>query len=377
MIVDIDFDPAHAAENKLRWNAAYSRSIADRPPVAWGVANRMMLKRRGSSFAKFCNDPITQLVEQVLNFKWIAENLPGDMVNGLSVTVQPQFENVSNSNAFGCEVAWSQDQPPQAIPILHTLEDLETYQPPPVERTLWGRMTEFYHVMHAWLGEGNLRVTMRGEPVTVDAQLHVGGESPFMIATDLCGPNLYDWLTEAPDLVHRLLGIITDRFIETERQMRQVCKSAPKGCIFLADDTAQIISLAHFREFVVPYTGRIYDEFAAGPADRVMHMCGRHAHLYPALLNDLKICGLWGYGSRNQPEEVRDSVGGRIWLLGNIDPFLLAEGPTERIEQATRRLLDALTPCGGIIVADGYNLVPETPLRHLQTVANFVKAYFA
>ena len=375
MRIDIDYDLARIEQSKKRWDAAFDLSVADRPPVVWGVAPRLALSRRGKTFSDFFNDPIDQLINLIENFKWVAENLPGDLVTDTSIILQPQFENASNPNAFGCPVLWQDNMPPQALPAIATLDDLRNYQPPPVEETLWQKMIDYYHAWRIFLDDGNLKVTIRGAPVRLDLHLHIGGESPFMIATDLCGCRIYEWMHEDPDAVHRLLKLITERLIEMEHRMRSICGHTDKGRWFLADDTAQIISLEDFREFVVPYSGALYEAFAAGPLARVMHMCGRHTHLFPALLDDLKINGAWGYGSRNTPEEIRDGLGGKALLVGNIDPMILCEGPKQRIVAETRRLLDALLPCGGIMVCDGYNLIPETPIENLQIVVDTVESY--
>lgn len=377
MRIDIDYDPQAAAASARRMEAMFSLGMADRPPVIWGACPRMLLARRGSSFARFFSDPVTQATEILLNHQWLAEHVPGDMVTGLTAGIQPQFENVSNSQSLGAGVRWDDDQPPQVMPCIHTMADLEAYEPPPLEGTLWQRMMDWHREMKAWLEGGGVTVTMRGEPVSVGLGLHIGGESPFCVAVDLCGALAYEWLAEAPEAMHRLLGLITDRMIEVERMMRRQTGEPERGTWFLTDDSAQIVSLRSYREFVAPYSLRLYETFT-GPGDkRVMHLCGNHAHLYPALVDDLRISGIWGFGAPVAPEQARDAVGGRIWLVGNLDCSLLRDGPPDRIVAETRRLLDALGPCGGLGVGDGYNLIPDTPLEHLRLVVDTVTQWAA
>ncbi len=376
MKIEIAYDLDRMAGNKKRVDAAMGVSMHGRPPVMWGVANRMMLMRRGKSFPDLFDEPVNQIINLVENFRWVAENLPGDMVTEPAITIQPQFENASNSNALGSPVAWYDHEPPVAQPCLHTVDDLERYEPPPVETTLWGRMARYYHAMRRWLDDGNLEVTLGGAPVKLDLQLHTGGESPFVIATDLCGGKIYEWMYEAPDALHRLLDIITARLIETELEFRRISGLPPRMRWFMTDDTAQIISLEDFREFVVPYTNRVYDALTETREQRIQHLCGRHVHLYPALVEDMRIAGIWGYGWSNEPEEVRDGFAGHGFLIGNLSPVLLNEGPRDEIVGATRRLLEHLAPKGGLIVGDGYNLVPETPIENLQLVVDTVEEYY-
>ena len=142
-----------------------------------------------------------------------------------------------------------------------------------------------------------------------------------------------------------------------------------------SDDSAQVISLKQYREFCVPIGQRLYGIFGCDRADgRLMHLCGRNVHLHPALLEDLHITMLHGFGSANKPEEMI-LLAGKVVLHGNIDPMTLYEGTLDEIEAETMHNLEVLAPSGGLILGDGFNVVPGTPLASLEAVRKASEQY--
>jgi uroporphyrinogen-III decarboxylase len=118
----------------------------------------------------------------------------------------------------------------------------------------------------------------------------------------------------------------------------------------------------------VPVGERLYDMFGNDRHDgRMMHMCGRNVHLHESLHNDLHITQLTGYGSGNAPEEM-GVLAGKVLLHGNVDPMTLYQGTPNDVEQETGKILKVLAGSGGIILGDGYNIVPASPLSNLEAV---------
>jgi uroporphyrinogen-III decarboxylase len=142
-----------------------------------------------------------------------------------------------------------------------------------------------------------------------------------------------------------------------------------------SDDSAQIISVEQYREFCVPVGQLLYGMFGNNlHSGRTMHLCGRNVHLHQALLDDLHITMLTGYGSGNLPEEM-GYLKGKIVLHGNIDPLTLFEGSAKSVEAETTRILETLASSGGIVLGDGYNIVPGSPLSNLEAVRKASQAF--
>ena len=238
------------------------------------------------------------------------------------------------------------------------------YELPDWHSTLWGRRLEWYFEMKKLAEE--IEVHLSGEQIPIKVNVGINGDSPFMAAVDMVGSNFYLWLREAPAECRRFLNKITDRYVEVETEYRRISGKPMSDGIGYSDDSAQVISLELYREFCVPVAKRLYDTFGSERHDgRLMHLCGRNVHLHVALLNDLQITMLSGYGSENKPEEML-TLTGKVLLHGNVSPINLCQGMPHDVEEETMHLLDVLAPFGGIILGDGYNVAPGTPISNLE-----------
>jgi uroporphyrinogen-III decarboxylase len=61
-------------------------------------------------------------------------------------------------------------------------------------------------------------------------------------------------------------------------------------------------------------------------------------------------------------------LAGKIVLHGNVDPMTLYQGSKGDVETETETLLRALGSYGGVILGDGYNIVPGSPLSNLEAI---------
>ncbi len=371
--VDIHYPADEIVRNRRRLETTYRFEFFDRVPVLLGIEVRYLLHARGISFNEYFSDPQTQFIHQIENIKWRIENIPDDWLTVDAITVSPDFQNVTNASGCGCEVLWQEDETPHAIQRLMTLDEMCHYELPAWRGTLWGKKAEWYVRMKE-LAE-NADVRLNGERIPVNVALSIGGDSPFMSAVELAGANFYEWLVEAPDACREFLQRIADRYVEVETEYRNITGRPMRNGLNYSDDSAQAISLKLYREFCFPIARRLYDIFGCDRFDgRMMHLCGRNVHLHPALLNDLHITLLHGFGSTNNPEEMH-LLAGKVILQGNIDPITLYQRSAADVETETGRLLDILGPSGGLILSDGFNVVPGTSVEKLEAVRNTSKRF--
>lgn len=346
--------------------AAYRFEWFDRAPVLLGIEARYLLHERGVTFGEYFSDPRAQLVHQLENLRWRIENIPDDWFMRPVITLSPDFQNVTNASGCGADIYWQENETPQAIPRITTLDELVAHTLPDWRDTLWGKKMEWFFEMKRLSEE--VHVSLNGERIPIHFTLGINADSPFMTAIDLVDSNFYTWMLEAPEECRAFLGKITDRFVEVETEFRKIAgRPMPDGLCY-SDDSAQIISLDQYREFCVPFARRLYDIFGTDRHDgRMMHLCGRNVHLHEALLNDLHITQLTGYGSGNAPEEM-GVLAGRILLHGNVDPMTLFKGSVHDVERETARILEILAQNGGIILGDGFNVVPASPISNLEVI---------
>ena len=132
-----------------------------------------------------------------------------------------------------------------------------------------------------------------------------------------------------------------------------------------------------FREFCVPYTGALYDRFGAGLKDgRGMHMCGDSTHLHDVLRDELRISSFNTFGYLVPPEAAARNLGSsEILLWGNIDPMLMLNGSKEDVKSAAMTALKAMAPCGALMLGDGANVCPGTPLENLVALTEASEEY--
>ncbi len=113
---------------------------------------------------------------------------------------------------------------------------------------------------------------------------HPDMQGPMDVVELLWGSSLFYALYDAPDLVHDLLGLVTDTYVAFMREWEEIVPRpdayAPhwgllhKGRIMLRDDSAMNLSPEMFDEFVRPYDQCLLDEFGGG----AIHFCGRGDH---------------------------------------------------------------------------------------------------
>jgi uroporphyrinogen-III decarboxylase len=106
-----------------------------------------------------------------------------------------------------------------------------------------------------------------------------------------------------------------------------------------------------------------------------MHMCGDSTHLHRVLVEDLRITSFDLFGYRVTPEVAARNLGGKMLLWGNINPMLMLNGSKGEVKAASLRCLAALAPFGGLLLGDGANVCPGTPLENLAALTEAAEEY--
>ena len=128
----------------------------------------------------------------------------------------------------------------------------------------------------------------------------------------------------------------------------------------IANTNALLISPAHFKRFVNPYNRRLVDRAHALGLKVVRHSDGNLWAILDTLIAS-------GYDGLNPLEpqagmdlkKVKDTCGGQICLLGNIDCMhLLPEGTPAQVDAAVRLAMDSAAAGGGYILCSSNSLHP-------------------
>jgi uroporphyrinogen-III decarboxylase len=372
--ITIDIAPERMERNHRRMEARRRGRYVDRVPVGFCLVPRYFAPLHGVPYGQLFSDAETQYYWQLRFAAHRIERIPEDMFcTGPTLTVAPYFDNVLDSEALGAQVVWPENETLQACPTLHSVEAMERFEIPPPDRGLWGRLVDWCQQMRDLAAATRVRFG-RTEGRVVVAPPSIGGLSPHMLAIDLVGTDFYWWQIEYPEACHRFLAKITQALLQTQHHFDRLWPR-PRAAQGLAEDSAQVMSLADFRTFCVPYDLRLYETLAGPSGERVMHMCGQSTHLHPALVDDLRITEFCLFGYAVDPRTAARTLGGRMRLWGNINPMLMLQGTREQVVAEATAALEALAPCGGLLLGDGANVCPGTPVANLAALTDAAEAY--
>ena len=126
---------------------------------------------------------------------------------------------------------------------------------------------------------------------------HPDLQGPFDVAHLIWGPDIFYALYDCPDVVHRLLALVTETYKVWMRAWKKWSGEGHeftthwnfyiKGGIMLRDDTAVTMSAQHYEEFVKPYDQALLDEFTG-----CMHFCGKGTAFVRSMSESRNLYGL-------------------------------------------------------------------------------------
>lgn len=134
--------------------------------------------------------------------------------------------------------------------------------------------------------------------------------------------------------------------------------AAGAAAVQLFDTWCGELSLRDYEEFALPATQEIISGLG-GSAPVIYYTKASH-HLLPAVA----LCGanVLSVDWRVELRELRDKLGPRIALQGNVDPAVLF-GPPNEIRRATQEAMAALGGTGHILNL-GHGILQHTPVEH-------------
>jgi uroporphyrinogen-III decarboxylase len=81
------------------------------------------------------------------------------------------------------------------------------------------------------------------------------------------------------------------------------------------------------------------------------------------------------FGYLVPPKVAAANLGGTTLMWGNINPMLMKDGGQDEIKKAAFECIDAIGPCGGLLLGDGANVCPGTPLESFRTIMSAAEEY--
>ena len=196
-----------------------------------------------------------------------------------------------------------------------------------------------------------------GAPFTLASYLVEGGPSRDHARTKAL-------MHDRPELWHALL----ERLAVIAGEFLRVQIDAGVAAVQLFDSWAGALSLADYREFVLPHSRAVLEPLA-GTVPRIHFGVGTGE-----LLGAMREAGadVVGVDWRVPLDEAARRIGPGAVVQGNLDPALLAAGwPV--VEQAVRRVVDEGRAAAGHVFNLGHGVLPDTDPDVLTRVVELIK----
>lgn len=200
-----------------------------------------------------------------------------------------------------------------------------------------------------------------GSPFTLACYLIEGGNSKIFSQTIRL---FFDEPKVAALLMEKLTEMTIDYLnyqIENGAEMVQ-----------LFDTWAGILSQQDYRTYILPWVQKIFAGLhKQGEVPRVYYVNGSHHLLDTITETGADVIGLdW----RSDIAEVKQLIGNKVSLQGNLDPNVLFCSPSI-IRQRVTEILDKMGPESGFIFNLGHGIDKNVNPDHLREVIRTVKSY--
>ena len=353
-------------------------ATADRVPVWPAINYRFLLPKIGVRFDDYFNDPEVMLRSQIMGQKWLMENIKTDQysITGAWTGAWTDFQNTTEASGLGCEVVFPEDDIPwvkqdgwiKTDADLRRLEQIDS-----ITQGLNGRQVEFRRGMMAVAEKYPVR--FQGGPVFypgANPALTHTSNGPFMLAADLMGiTEAFTAILDRPDFMRELFEIVIEKTITwldfCWREMQ-----IPHRDFAWTDDLAASLSAEVYRDMVLPYEKKLRFHFDGWVA---LHMCGQTNHLLSIFADEVKINEYQGFGWKVDLDRIGQVMGGRVVLVGNVSPLTIAYGTPEAVKAETRQVIEKLGAYQGLIIQDGNNIAPGSPLENINAMMEAAEEY--
>jgi uroporphyrinogen-III decarboxylase len=177
---------------------------------------------------------------------------------------------------------------------------------------------------------------------------------------------------ERPGFLREVLRIITDKMITWLDFCAQEMQLPSPVDFAWTDDLAVSLSADTFRDFALPFNLKLRSHFDGWIS---LHMCGKTDHLLEIFRDELKIDELQGFGYQVDLDHIAEVMGGRVVLIGNVNPMLIRSGTPDQVRDATRTVIEKLAHLKGLIIQDGNNIPPDAPLENINAMMQAAEQY--
>jgi len=268
-----------------------------------------------------------------------------------------EYGMCTEPSAFGSISVWGEDEFPFAKKVLHSPADVEHLEKPnPSKNGLLPFVIKRlkHHQPEIEKAGHKIRFAVARGPLNI---------ASFLMGT----PEFLEATRTHPELMHRLLTIITDYLVDW---IACQCEAFPTiDGIFLLDDIVGFISRRDFETFGLPYMQRA---FSADVAVKFFHNDAPCKASAPLLAS--AGINLLNFGIQHKLADMKAWTNNQIALMGNIPPRdVLAEGSPADVKRAVTEMLGPIEDRTRLIVSCGGGMPPLAPTENIKALISTVQ----
>ena len=277
----------------------------------------------------------------------------------------PDFGSVDIPSAFGSPIVWSAiGNSPHAEPAISSVKDIARFVVPDVYTSGYGR--EIFSQWQYFWRYGDKK--WREEYGYLDGAGWSTG--PMEAAAMIVGyENFLKYLKRYPREVHLLLEIVTEfviRYLQAQEKINGKLRR-----IVMPDHVASVIGPSYFEEYWLPYTQRVFQEFAYAEI-KLWHNEASCQHILRRIPEIG--CNVWQFGN-DVTKEALPMLENKVVLMGNIDPVAVADYSPERTYQVSKQILQELAPSGIFVLSTAGGVSPSVPVENIRQLLNATMHY--
>ena len=254
-------------------------------------------------------------------------------------------------SAFGARCAWKENEFPFAHPIIMSTSDIDSIQKPdPASDGLLPFVIS------------RLKHTQKHIEQTGHSIKFAIARGPLNIASFLMGTTEFLMATQMdPEKIHKLLDTVTSFLVDWIILQAEIFPTIDG--ILILDDIVGFIGEPDFLKFAKPYLQKVFNCVEAKVKffhnDAPGLVCAPH-------LSDIGI-NLFNFSSDHSMTQMRELVGDKVTLLGNIPPRdVLALGTPDDVRNAVQAMLEPLNDRSRIIASCGGGMPQDVSTENIK-----------
>ena len=207
-----------------------------------------------------------------------------------------------------------------------------------------------------------------------DRPIFAGIIGPFSLAGRLMDlTEIMALCYEEPELVHKVLEMVTEFQIEYGKAMRD----AGANGIVMAEPAAGMLSPALIGEFSTPYVKRIVEAIETDDCIFLYHNCGNSTLTLTKEIIDTGV-KIFSFGNAIDMEEMLKLIPSDRLVMGNVDPSSqFRTGTPDSVRDATLSVLNKCSKYPNYILSSGCDIPPASPIPNIDAFFEASKEFYS